>query len=42
MRILCVAMAAVLCTVPLWGQQPVVLYDDFETGNTSAWSSVLP
>jgi hypothetical protein len=27
----------VACAAPVWGQQAVVFYDDFETGDTSGW-----
>ena len=38
MRVSCfVAALVVACSVPAWGQQAVVFYDDFETGDTSGW-----
>ena len=30
-------VAVLVCVVPVWGQQGVVFYDDFETGDTAGW-----
>lgn len=34
---LCLVVLVVACVAPVWGQQAVVFYDDFETGDTSGW-----
>jgi hypothetical protein len=31
------AVLIVACSVPVWGQQAVIFYDDFETGDTTGW-----
>ena len=30
-------VVVLVCVVPVWGQQDVVFYDDFETGDTAGW-----
>lgn len=36
-RFACLVVLVVVCAAPVWGQQAVVFYDDFETGDTSGW-----
>ena len=36
-RFACLVLLVVACAAPVWGQQAVVFYDDFESGDTSGW-----
>ena len=36
-RFACLVVLVVACAASVWGQQAVVFYDDFESGDTSGW-----